>query len=173
MVEADPAEGGMDAFETAMNGYRDAARRFLATCAGLPDAAWAAPRAGRHSIAEVAEHVALSNALFGARLARLAATADSDAVTPLEDGEIAHLFERAAEPPGIAAPTGSWTDRAEALPRIAASFAAATALPGAAPVMRRRIAAHPLFGPMDGVQWALFAAAHTERHRSEIIGLAG
>lgn len=162
----------MDAFETAMDGYRGAARRFLATCAGLSDTVWAAPRSGRHSIAEVAEHVALSNALFAARLARLATAADSDVSTPLEDGEIAHLFERAAEPPGIASPTGSWTDRRDALARIAESFEAATAPLASVPDMRRRVAAHPLFGPMDGVQWALFAAAHTERHRSEIIGLA-
>ena len=163
----------MDAFEAAMGGYRDAARRFLVTCSGLSNAAWAEPRAGHHSIAEIAEHVAISNALFAAVLRRLTRAADSDAASPLEDGEIAHLFERTVEPPGLAAPTGSWTDRQNALPRIAASFEAATAPHAGGPNMRRRIAPHPLFGPMDGVQWALFAAAHTERHRSEIIKLAG
>lgn len=28
---------------------------------------------------------------------------------------------------------------------------------------------HPLIGPMDGVQWLLFAAAHTERHTRQIV----
>jgi hypothetical protein len=30
---------------------------------------------------------------------------------------------------------------------------------------------HPVFGLLDGVQWLLFAGAHTERHRAQLIGL--
>lgn len=160
-----------DAMTPAIRLWQDAARRFLATSAGLDQARWAAARSGRPRIADIAEHAAISNQLFIARLARLATAPDSPSPSPLEDGEIAHLFERAAEPPGIAVPTGDWTEQAAALPRLAAAFAVPAA-PDPGIDMRRRLAPHPLFGPMDGVQWALFAAAHAERHRSEIIGLA-
>lgn len=91
----------------------------------------------------------------------------------IDDAEVPHLFERATEPPGIAEPTGEWRDRGQALERFQESGRRLSDLADKCEGdMRMKGAPHPIFGPLDGVQWAQFAAAHNERHRSEIIGLA-
>jgi hypothetical protein len=161
----------MDEFRAATESFRGAMRRAVATIASLDDAAWIAG-AGRDRLCDSVEHMAISNGLFRGRIAKIAGDPQRDApYALLEDGEIAHLFERADEPPGVAEPTGTWTDRAIALDAFKRSGdALAETAAGAQTNMRLRGARHPLFGPMDGVQWMLFAAAHTERHRSDIIG---
>ena len=50
---------------------------------------------------------------------------------------------------------------------LARSNALKRGMPGA----RFTFVPHPVFGLMDGLQWVLFAAAHTERHRAQLIGL--
>lgn len=162
-------------FSEATTAFDEAIGRVLQTCRALPVESWNARQAGRFSIAEVVEHMALSNRLFERRLgAILASDAGERPYTVLADAEVPHLFERAAEPPGIAEPTGDWRDREEALVRFEESARGVSVLAQQdTGNLRMKGAPHPLFGPLDGVQWALFAAAHTERHRSEIIGLAG
>ena len=36
--------------------------------------------------------------------------------------------------------------------------------------LREHGCSHPIFGVLDGAQWLLFAGAHTERHRRQLIG---
>jgi hypothetical protein len=43
--------------------------------------------------------------------------------------------------------------------------------PGVRVDLRGVAVPHPVFGLLDGVQWLFFAAAHTERHRAQLIGL--
>ena len=120
-------------------------------------------------VTDTVEHVIASNRLFARQIAHLAAGADTRPTTLYTDFEIGYLFDRAAEPPGIAAPEGKFTGH-ELLEALAGSRAA---LREAGEVssgdMRLKSAPHPVFGELDGVQWALFAAAHTERHRAEIL----
>ena len=161
-------------FARAITAFDGAIRRTLDTCRALPLESWNAYFPGRFSIAEVVEHMALSNRLFERRLTSiLAADTGEQLYTVLADAEVPHLFERASEPPGIAEPTGEWRDRDEALARFEESACGVSALAEKDPGdLRMKGGPHPIFGPLDGVQWALFAAAHNERHRSEIIGLA-
>lgn len=162
-------------FERAVQSFQASARRTVQTCEGIDAVTWVAqPPHRRHSISEVFEHVTLSIDLFRARLEKILASPEGAAAfSTYEDEEIPHLFERVDEPPGIAAPTGAWTDRDAALQKFGDAVAALVATAQSGSInMRTRGASHPIFGPMDGVQWALFAAAHTERHRSEIIGLS-
>lgn len=161
----------MNDFLAAIQAFEDAARRASATFAAISDEAWTAP-AAKGPLVDIVEHMAISNDLFRARVEKLTVEPERpSACAVLEDGEIPHLFERAAEPPGVAQPTGTWHDRREAIRRFDASAQMlAEAARRASGDMRRRSARHPLFGPLDGVQWMAFAAAHTERHRSEIIG---
>lgn len=108
------------------------------------------------------------------RRANLSASASERAMAVLEDAEIPHLFERAVEPPGVAEPTGEWRDRDIALARLAESARPISEMvSNDVGDLWMKVAPHPIFGPLDGVQWALLAAAHNERHRSEIIRLAG
>lgn len=161
-------------FKQAIASFARASKRTILTCADVAPTHWVAhPRAGYHSMSEVVEHMALSNGLFAGRLEKIfAAPVRGSAYAVLEDEEIPHLFERVDEPPGIAEPSGSWVERDDALRRLEESAQRVIAF-GETEVSspRMRGAPHPLFGPLDGVQWALFAAAHTERHRSELIGL--
>ncbi len=164
----------MTDYETALASFERAAARTVLTCAEVSPDDWVAhPRPGKHSMSEVLEHMSLANDLFRSVLERFRTSmARAQPYSSLEDDEIAHLFERVQDPPGDADPSGTWTDLHEALRRFqesAAGVAACGDLGNAH--MRMRGASHPLFGPMDGVQWTLFAAAHTERHRSEIIGM--
>jgi len=161
-------------FKQAIASFARASKRTILTCVDVSPTHWVAhPRAGYHSMSEVVEHMALSNGLFAGRLEKIfAAPARDSAYAVLEDEEIPHLFERVDEPPGIAEPGGSWVERDDALRRLEESAERVIAFGetgGSSPRMRGAL--HPLFGPLDGVQWALFAAAHTERHRSELIGL--
>jgi hypothetical protein len=170
------AAGGvsMDEFRDAIAAFNGAVRRTLATCQSLTPEVWNAHLRAGFSIGEILEHMALSNGLFERRLASIIGKPAGDSVYAcLEDEEIPHLFERAIEPPGIAEPTGEWRDSKEALARFSASARPISALATEDPGdLRRKGAPHPVFGPLDGVQWVLFTTAHNERHRSEIIGLA-
>jgi hypothetical protein len=37
------------------------------------------------------------------------------------------------------------------------------------PDLRAHVVAHPALGPLDGYQWILTVAAHTERHTKQIL----
>jgi hypothetical protein len=162
----------MGEFRDAIAAFDAATRRAVQTCASVPAGLWVQKDRSGTSMSEVVEHMALSNGLFLQRLEKiLASPGGSDPYAQLEDAEIPHLFGRVDEPPGIAEPTGTWSDRDDALRSLEASAAPLVALSNSAGDFRRRGARHPLFGPLDGVQWALFAEAHTERHRSELIGM--
>ena len=164
----------MDDFRDAIAAFDGAVRRVLNTCRALPPEVWQAhPRPG-FSVGEVLEHMTLSNVLFERRLTSILDKPVGEApYANLEDGEIPHLFERATEPPGLAEPTGAWQNADLALAQFNASARPISQLAARdTGDLRRKGASHPVFGPLDGVQWALFAAAHNERHRSEIIGLA-
>jgi hypothetical protein len=162
-------------FTGAVEAFDGAIRRTLETCRSLPPDRWNSHAPGRrHSIGEVVEHMALSNRLFQRRLRSILDGAPVDQpYSSLEDAEVPHLFERASEPPGIAEPTGEWRDRDAALSLFAESARPISEMAKeAVGDLRMKGAPHPVFGRLDGLQWALFAAAHNERHRSEIIGLA-
>lgn len=166
--------GAMSAYRSALASFERAVARTVLTCSDVSPDEWIAhPRPDRHSMSEVLEHMSLSNELFRARLEKIrAAPIASQRYSALEDDEIPHLFERVDEPPGIAEPSGTWRDPKEAIRRFQESAAGVMACADVdEEFVRMRGAPHPLFGPLDSVQWALFAAAHTERHRSEIIGL--
>ncbi|UPT63001.1 MAG: DinB family protein [Hyphomonadaceae bacterium JAD_PAG50586_4] len=164
----------MSDYRTALASFERAVARTVLTCADVTPDDWVArPRQDRHSMSEVLEHMSLSNELFRARLEKIrTAPAAVERYSSLDDDEIPHLFERVDEPPGIAEPSGTWRAPKEAVRRFQESAAGILACADLDErLVRMRGAPHPLFGPLDGVQWALFAAAHTERHRSELIGL--
>lgn len=146
--------------------------RFIAAIDALTVAAWGERRAsGGWSASEITEHVALANGGIARRL--------TDGLTPLvgatgvTDDEIPYLFYRGDEPPNVAAPTGTWTDRGDARTAVRTSAAAVVESLTRPDLDLRAVGApHPVFGVLDGVQWALFAAAHSERHRAQLFSLA-
>ncbi len=145
--------------------------RFLESLAGMSEAQWLyRPASGGWSVSEVAEHVAIANGGVFARLTKGLKTPLNGQLAVADD-EIPFLFYLGDEPPNIATPTGAWTDVADGAKTFATSaqavidFADGTDLD-----LRAHGCAHPVFGVMDGVQWLLFAGAHTERHRRQLLG---
>jgi hypothetical protein len=153
----------------------EASQRFLRSCVRATDGQWLfRPTATSWSMADVTEHVTISNRNIHRMLTRrLLDSPVSGRATDVLDLEIPYLFHRGEEPPDVAAPSGEGTDRQSAMESLRTS--ARSILDWADTVatdLRTVGVAHPAFGLLDGVQWLLFAAAHTERHRSQLIGLA-
>lgn len=143
----------------------------MASLLEVPADRWSSPpSAGRWSAAEIVEHVALAD-LGIARW--LTSGLEPLTVEPtVLDDEIPYLFYRGDEPPNVASPTGSWTDRDEAIGRLREAADAIVDWVRSSDVdLRRHGAPHPVFGSMDAAQWVLFAVAHTERHRAQLFAL--
>lgn len=153
---------------------REASERLLGDCARASDLQWLfRPTPEAWSTSQIVEHVAVSNRNIRALLAqRLLASPLSGRRADVIDVEIPFLFYRGDEPPNVGRPTGEWTDRPVALEALASSVRELLDWSAAADADLRRFGLpHPVFGLLDGVQWLLFAAAHMERHRSQVIGL--
>ena len=148
----------------------EASARLVATAESLGDDVWTfRDDVSSWSPAEVVEHVVLVNRLGKRRLTTLSPKVGAASIA---DRDIPYLFYQGDEPMGLAHPSGEFPDRGAALHALEG---ATTDLIGAldlAQDLRTRGAIHPLFGLLDGVQWALFYAAHMDRHRAEFIGLA-
>lgn len=148
---------------------------------GLTDAQWNfKPAADRWSIAEILEHVVMTQELvLGPVRARLAAAppapADHDPaeVDALIVGKFPNRIAKFQGPP-VLHPTGSCTP-AEALARLDANcirLAEYLDSPGlrqhATDSMPLKAISGGKFQVMDGYQWGLGIAAHTERHTHQI-----
>jgi hypothetical protein len=122
-------------------------------------------------VSEVTEHVAISNRGVLGRLTKGLETPLSGPLGVADDDEIPFLFYLGDEPPNVATPTGEWTDLADGAKQFQANAQAVVDFAGGTDLdLRAHGCNHPIFGVMDGVQWLLFAGAHTERHRRQLIG---
>jgi hypothetical protein len=158
----------------AIVNIRKASERFLAEGATASAGQWTfRPAPGQWSMAEVTEHVAIANQGILRLLSQhLRASALGAATPAVIDDEIPYLFYRGEEPPNVGTPTGTWTARPEAAKAFGASVQPILDWAATADFELRKCGvAHPVFGLMDGVQWLLFAVAHTERHRAQLVGL--
>jgi hypothetical protein len=147
--------------------------RFNETCEAASMEEWShRPSDTSWCIGDVAEHVSIANAGFGDLLSMLATGPDVARGCALLDEEIPFLFERVGDPGDLARPTGTFASDRSTFREFADGAARLRLLASRAnDDLRSRALPHPFFGPLDGIQWLLFAAAHTERHRSQVIGL--
>jgi hypothetical protein len=147
-------------------------RRFVAEVASMSESQWLfRPSEGAWSASEVTEHVEIANRGI---LARFGNGLTTPIVGPLgvSDDEIPFLFYRAEEPPNVSKPTGTWSDIHAATTALTASTDALIGWHTDTDIdPRAHGAPHPIFGTLDAFQWLLFAQAHIERHRAQIIGL--
>lgn len=89
----------------------------------------------------------------------------------MTDDEIPYLFYRGDEPPNVSQPTGAWTEIDAAVTALSTSADALIDWYRETDLdLRAWGAAHPVFGVLDAHQWLLFAQAHTERHRAQVVG---
>jgi hypothetical protein len=151
-------------------------RRLFAALEGLTEEGWRfRPSPDRWSIAECAEHIAAAEL----PLARLFASGARHQPSEEERREIRgrddfvrrFLRDRSqkGEAPDRIRPTGRFATREETIrafeERRAANldFVRKTSEP-----LRDRFSPHPFAGVIDGYQWVLFLAAHTDRHAAQI-----
>lgn len=153
---------------------REALARFLASTAaalaqldGVSDADWrACPDGEPWSLAQTIEHLVVTNQ---ATLGRLRAKHRPGPPSMPDDAITARMFDGVPPPPGVPEPTGRWSARADgvaALIEVRDAITAEVQTKGDA--LRDVAAPHPVFGLFDGVQWVLFAAAHTDNHRPQL-----
>ncbi|HEX9755492.1 MAG TPA: DinB family protein [Gemmatimonadales bacterium] len=146
---------------------------FLDLAESADDARWGlAPSWGGWSLAEVAEHVTLvetgvakliQRKLFAepAPVELLVETRGKD--ERIDDYQADRTNRRTA--PEFVTPRGMWPSRVELIAAFRDGRAAVVAGVEAAPGDLRVYAAiHPILGPLDAYQWALFLARHLERH---------
>jgi hypothetical protein len=148
---------------------------FLASIAGVSEAQWtfkAAP--DRWSIAEVAEHIAISEStilqLVTDRVLKSpAAPRDPNAIS---DAKLLEgLLDRSNkfQAPEMLKPASRWTSR-DALAKdfSAARDKTATYVKTTTDDLHGHSAPHPVFKTLDGYQWILLLSGHAARHTAQI-----
>ena len=149
-------------------------QQFLKSIDGLSEAQWTF-KAGpdRWSIAEVAEHIAISEStILGLITDKILQGPVATTKAPLPDEKVmAMITDRSqkAQAPEMLRPANRWATR-QALTKdfIAArqktvDFVKTTNLD-----LRGHQAEHPVLKQLDGQQWILLLAAHSARHTAQI-----
>ena len=148
--------------------------KFLKSVEGLSDAQWKF-KAGpdRWSIAEVAEHIALSESLIlgmiEGQVLKAPAKKPGEGIT--DEKLIAGVTDRSqkAQAPEVLKPTNKWPTREALVKDFNASRDKTIAwLKSTQEDLRAHAAPHPAFGPLDAHQWILLLAGHSARHTAQI-----
>jgi len=150
-------------------------RAFIDSISGLSDAQWTF-KAGpdRWSIAEVAEHIAISETTIFQLVTdkMLKGPAIPPNPTPLSDEKLlASLLDRSTkfQAPEMLKPTNRWATR-EALTKdfLAARDKTITYVKTTTDDLHGHGGPHPVFKMLDGYQWVLLISGHSARHTAQI-----
>ncbi len=163
--------------ETALKSLQATHDAFLKAIAGLSEKQWKfKPGPDRWSVAEVSEHIALSESTIlgliqGKIMAGPATPADRANVKVTDEQILTKVPDRSrkAQAPEFLKPTGRWANHDE----VAKAFedarkATMDYVRTTHDDLRDHFGPHPLLGPMDGYQWILLISAHSERHTNQI-----
>jgi hypothetical protein len=160
--------------EQALRYLADTRAGVVEAVKGLSEAQWKfKPAPDRWSAAEVVEHLALIEDVVHGILGNIekapAAASDRD-VKQTDAMILARVPDRSTkfQAPEGAQPTGHWTPDG-ALQHFLTTRGEVEAILRSTPDLRGHIVNHPVFGPMDGYQWVLAVAAHSERHTKQIL----
>jgi len=142
---------------------------------GLSEAQWKfKPEPGRWSVAEVLEHIALSeDRLFEHTTKNVMqappgkADRDYQSVDKMVLSAIADRTQKAQAPEPLV-PTGRWSPR-ESLDHFLKSRARTAGFLKSTADLREHAVDSPLGQPLDAYQWLLFISAHSERHTKQIL----
>jgi hypothetical protein len=142
---------------------------------GLSAAQWNyKPAPDRWSVAEVLEHITVTEGFITGNV--LAHFSEAPAGAPDRDVKktdamvMARMPDRSvkAQAPPPLHPTGKWTPEVTLEHFLAARRGTIDFLKST-PDLRQHVVNNPAFGPLDGYEWILFAAAHSERHTKQIL----
>ncbi|MEI6701327.1 MAG: DinB family protein [Actinomycetota bacterium] len=148
------------------------AGRFVKSIGGMSQEQWLFnPEPEVWNASEITEHLTIANRGIASRISHGLSIIEIGTTSVLDE-EIAYLFYRSDEPPQVSTPSGTWVDLQVAIADFESSVGSVvSAISNLDQDPRLLGAPHPLFGILDAIQWSLFAAAHVERHRSQVIGL--
>jgi hypothetical protein len=178
----------MGAAEGITRGDRDFAlgnlhatrKLFLDSVAGLTDAQWNyKPSPDKWSIAECAEHIAVSEEMLGGMVKKsVDAPATPEKRIPAAETRtkdehlIAAVVDRSkkVQAPEVLRPTHRFSSPAEAVEHFRVSRDANIDFVDKTEAeLRARFSPHPLLGQLDLYQWLLLISAHSERHTLQIL----
>jgi hypothetical protein len=145
----------------------------VASLDGLDDAQWRfRPAPECWSIAEIAEHVTLVSREIGLMVRGPLLQAPVDEDHPAGEGLVrSRLLSRARKvrSPERFVPKGTWLTVEEVRREFLGSREALLEwLRAADAPLRAHRLPHPMLGPLDGVEWLAFLAAHDLRHVAQI-----
>jgi len=163
--------------EFALKSLQTTHDKFLQSIAGLSPKQWTfKPGPDRWSVAEVSEHIAVSeSALLGLVQKQVmtwpAAPEKREQVKGKDEMILQKLPDRShkAQAPEFLRPTGRWATEAdltkafEESRKVTMDYVRTTN-----DDLRDHFFDHPVFGTLDGYQWLLLLSAHSERHTAQI-----
>ena len=163
--------------ESALKSFQSTRDNFLQSIAGLSQKQWTfKPAPDRWSVAEVAEHIAVSeSSIFGLiqkQIMTSPATPDKrEQVKGKDEIILQRVPDRShkAQAPEFLKPTGRWATEADLTKafedsrKVTMDYVKTTN-----DDLRDHFFDHPVFGTMDGYQWLLLISAHSARHTAQI-----
>ena len=162
--------------EQALKLFQASRDNFLKSISGLSEKQWTfKPAPDRWSVAEVAEHITISETtIFGLVQKTMQSPADP-AKREQVKGKDQLILERVpdrshkAQAPEMLRPTGRWATEADLVKAFEdARKANMNYVRTTNDDLRDHFFDHPVFGPMDGYQWLLLIATHSARHTAQI-----
>jgi len=163
--------------EAALKSLQATHDAFLKSIAGLSEKQWEfKPAPDRWSVAEVAEHIAISeSAIFGvvqSKIMTSPATPEKRAEVAWKDETVLKMVpdrSQKAQAPEFLKPTNRWATHEETTKAFEDSRKATMDyIRTTNDDLRDRFGPHPLLGPLDAYQWILLISAHSERHTKQI-----
>jgi hypothetical protein len=163
--------------EAALKSLQATHDAFLQSIAGLSEKQWKfKPAPDRWSIAEVSEHIAVSEStLLGLIQSKFmagpAAPEKRSEVKVTDDMILQKVPDRSrkVQAPEMLKPTGRWANREEVTKAFEDSRKATMDYVRTTnDDLRDHFGPHPMLGTMDAYQWILLISAHSERHTKQI-----
>jgi hypothetical protein len=163
--------------EAALNSLQETRDAFLKSIAGLSEKQWRfKPAPDRWSIAEVSEHIAISESTLFEMVQSKIMTSPA---TPEKRAEVAGKDEiiltkvpdrsHKVQAPEFLKPTSRWTSEAELVKAFEFSRKATMDYVRTTnDDLRDHFGPHPMLGTLDAYQWILLISAHSERHTKQI-----
>jgi hypothetical protein len=163
--------------EAAIKHFETTRDNFLKSISGLSEKQWTfKPAPDRWSVAEVAEHITVSESTLGGLVQQTimqspAAPEKREQVKGKDELILTKLPDRShkAQAPEFLRPTGRWATEVD----LTKAFDDARAanihyISTTSDDLRDHFFDHPAFGTLDGYQWLLLISAHSARHTAQI-----
>jgi hypothetical protein len=163
--------------EAAIKQFETTRDNFLKSVAGLSPKQWTfKPAPDRWSVAEVAEHITVSEGtLLGLVQTQVMQSPADPAKREQVKGKDQLIMTKVpdrshkAQAPEFLKPTGRWASEADLVTEFDARRAATIEyIRTTNDDLRDHFFDHPVFGTLDGYQWLLLITTHSARHTAQI-----